>query len=157
MIFTMSLIHPYYVGVVEINWVTKSKFEVSVKLFTDDLQKAIYQNRKIKFQSTVKSDENKKEIELYVKSRLKIMQQLPKKTNIIPLEFLGWEIEDEATWIYFQSSNLKSIKSDKDILIQNQLLYNVLDKQVTIVHCIKNGERKSEQMIQPETSVHFHF
>lgn len=157
MMITMSMIHPYYVGVVEINWVTKSKFEVSVKLFTDDLQKAIYQNRKIKFQSMVKSDENKREIEVYVKSRLKILQQLPKKTSIIPLELIGWEIEEEATWIYFQCNNVKSIKSDKDISIQNQLLYNVLEKQVTIIHCTKNGERKSEQMIQPETSAHFRF
>ena len=153
----MSLRHPYYVGVIEINWLVKKKLEVNVKLFTDDLQNAVYDHQKVKFQSIDKSEKNKIALEKYIKSKFNLFQLSPKKSELIPLSFVGWEVEDEATWIYFECNKVKGIKDDNQLIVHSQLLYNVLNKQVTIVHFSKNGIRKSEQIVQPEATIQFNF
>lgn len=157
LMMSMSFMHPYYVGVIEINWIVKKKFEVNVKLFTDDLQSAIYNHQKVKFQSTDKSEVNKISLEKYIKSKFKVVQQSDKKSEVVPLNFVGWEIEDEATWVYFQCDKVKSLKENNQLIVHTQLLYNVLNKQVTILHCTKNGVRKSEQIIQPESTIQVKF
>ncbi len=151
----MSFKHPYYVGVIDINWLSKKKFEVSIKLFTDDLQAAIYNKFKMPFSSLEKSEKNKNYLIQYINRHFSIFQKSVKKSTIIPLDFVGWEVEDEATWIYYQCSTPQKINSENGIMVRSQLLHNVVDKQVTIVHLNKNGKRTSEQFIQPATAIEF--
>ncbi len=154
----MSMIHPYYVGVTEINWETGKKFDVSLKLITDDLQTAIYKSQKVKFKSIQKNNANQVALSKYVNNYFKVYISGLKKENIqMPLNFIGWEVEEEATWIYLESASAKYYKKENHISIENKLLHNVLDKQVQIIHCNRNGVRKSDQVIQPDFQVGFDF
>lgn len=154
----MSMIHPYYVGVTEINWEIGKKFDVSLKLITDDLQTAIYKSQKVKFKSNQKNNTNQIALSKYVSQYFKIYISGLKKENIqVPLNFVGWEVEEEATWIYLESASAKYYKKETHISVENKLLYNVLEKQVQIVHCTRNGLRKSDQAIQPDDQVVFDF
>ena len=154
----MSMIHPYYVGVTEINWETGKKFDVSLKLITDDLQTAIYKSQNVKFKSIQNNNSNKVALSKYINQCFKIYVSGSKKANIqVPLDFIGWEVEEEATWIYLEAVTPKEYKKETHISVINKLLYNVLEKQVQIVHCTRNGVRKSDQVIQPEYQVVFDF
>ena len=153
----MSMMHPYYVGVTEINWVTAKKFDVSLKLITDDLQTAIYKSQKVKYKSTVKSAANQTALMKYILGNFNIQVSSLKKNRNVPLKFIGWEIEEEATWIYLESETAAEFKKETRILVANKLLYNVLDKQVQIVHCNRNGVRKSDQVIQPDFQISFEY
>ena len=154
----MSMIHPYYVGVTEINWETGKKFDVSLKLITDDLQTAIYKSQKVKFKSIQNNNSNKVALSKYINQCFKVYISGSKKANIqVPLDFIGWEVEEEATWIYLEAATPKEYKKETHISVINKLLYNVLEKQVQIVHCTRNGVRKSDQVIQPDDQVVFDF
>ena len=80
-----------------------------------------------------------------------------KKNGNVTLKFIGREIEEEATWIYIESETAAEFKKETRIMVANKLLYNVLDKQVQIVHCNRNGVRKSDQVIQPDFQVSFEY
>jgi hypothetical protein len=74
---TMSFVHPFFVGVTEIAWNSKSgKIGVSIKVFTDDIQEAIYKSESVKFQSTAQNEVNKH-------------QNIIKKSQTNKLEFIN--------------------------------------------------------------------
>lgn len=142
-----SFIHPFFVGVTEINWNSKNgKIGLSIKLFTDDLQEAVYKSEKVKFQSLVKSESNKLAINQFILKHFSIkIVDKKMKYNALPLKMIGWEVEDEATWVYFEFEGNKMSKKAKSIMVQNEILFENIPNQIHIVHCTKNGQRKSEQ------------
>jgi len=156
---TMSFVHPFFVGVTDITWNSKSgKIGVSIKVFTDDIQEAIYKSEKVKFQSLVQSENNKVALNNYVKKHFSLkMKDKNGKFKVVESTMLGWEVEEEATWIYLEHAGSKSTKNAKQIAVSNEMLFENIPSQIHIVHCNRNEIRKSEQLSHSKPMVTFNW
>jgi hypothetical protein len=159
MVSMMSFVHPFFVGVTEIAWNSKTgKIGVSIKVFTDDIQEAIYKSEKVKFQSLVNNENNKLALNKYVKKHFALKIQDKKgKFNVVESTMLGWEIEEEATWIYLEHAASKLTKNAKQIAVSNEMLFENIPSQIHIVHCNRNESRKSEQLSHAKPMVTFNW
>jgi hypothetical protein len=68
----------------------------------------------------------------------------------VNLNYLGFEINREATDVYLESDKIPPVKK---VDVEVSLLYNLFDDQINIVHIIVNGVRKSEKVNYPEKMV----
>ena len=148
---SLKPMHPYYVSVSEVRIDSISKsVNVSCKLFTDDLQDALYRINKTPVDLSVQSENQQKMLENYFKERLKLTIGL----KAIPLVFIGYEIEEEATWCYFEFNKIDSFGK---VIIVNTLLYDYLPEQTNLIHCYYNLQRKSYKLNKPDKVAVFEF
>ena len=149
---SFSRLHPFFVGVTDIAIKpNKKQFQVTLKVFTEDLQNAILHQQQVKFIADNVSAQNKLALYSYLKPRLTIGLVAGKKTQWVPLKLLGWENQEEATYCYLEGTlnSILPIPQNFKCIIQNKVLYDELDKQVHLVHVTYNGNRKSEQLSYP--------
>ncbi|MBK7426042.1 MAG: hypothetical protein IPI60_02890 [Saprospiraceae bacterium] len=143
--------HPFYASVSEIRIDDQKKqLTLSCKLFTDDLQDALYKQFKWKADLKNESPEQDSLLKLYIKERVGIQYA----DADIKLNWVGYEIEKEAVWSYLEGTFSQSGRS---IQMNNELLYDYLPKQSNIIHCYLNKKRKSYKLQQPESIAKFEF
>lgn len=145
--------HPFYVTVTEINHNANEKLvEISCKIFTDDLEKelTLFTHRDINLSKTENKTQNEKTIADYVQKHL----QIAIDGDPVIMQYVGSENESEATWIYFQISNISSLKK---IDINNSLLYESFQSEINLIHVMVGGKRQSAKLNQPETKATFNF
>jgi len=145
--------HPFYLSVTDMKYNAKEKsLQTSVKLFTNDLEEAL---KKIYKQPVdlinVKDKEAiNKLLDDYIKKHLSVkVGGKPQKLN-----FVGFEHEEEAIWIYLEYQNCPL---PKKIEIENTLLYDFIKTQINIVNIEVNGLKKSSKVTNPEKSLIFEF
>ena len=141
--------HPIHVSTTNIEYNTKdNKLEVICTIFTDDFEAALAK------QYHAKTDLNKADMHAAMDALIKnyIALNLQIKTGDIPakLNYLGFEINREATDVYLESDK---IQIPKKVDVEVSLLYNLFDDQINIVHIIVNGVRKSEKVNYPDKRV----
>jgi len=143
--------HPYYISVTEIRFDSNQKtVSLSCKMFTDDLQNALDKLYKTRANLMKKSQEADSLISKYVKAKLEIVSGGQKAD----FHYLGYEIEEEATWCYFEA---KLISNEKQVKIKSSILYDFIESQTNFVHCYYNNERKSYKLDNPNQSATFSF
>jgi len=141
--------HPIHVSTdnVEYNKQT-GKFEVICTIFTDDFEAALAK------QYHAKTDLNKAEMHAAMDALIKtyMAANLNIKADNVPvtLNYLGFEINREATDIYLESDKLPAVKK---VDVETSMLYNLFDDQINIVHITVNGVRKSEKVDYPAKKV----
>jgi hypothetical protein len=148
-----SLKHPFYISVVDIKHDAKQQsLNVSVKLFTNDIEAALKKTTSKSIDLLNPTNKTEMEVELtnYIKKRLSIVVN-NKATN---LEFIGYEREEDAIWAYFE---IKKIVKPKNIKIDTKLLFDFLPLQSNIVHADVNGVKKSSKVNNPDSKVEFNF
>jgi len=148
-----TLFHPFYVSVTEIKHNTSSKqLEVSVRVFFDDFEKALEKKAKTNVNILKPADrqEMNKRIADYINTHL-IIQANGKQVN---LKFIGYEIEEDAAWCYFESSKMEDIK---EIKIMNDILFNEHPTQTNMLHVIVAGKRKSTKLDNPQSTAVFKY
>jgi hypothetical protein len=135
----------------EISFNPKSgNLEVSVRMFTDDLEKAL------RLDCNCKVDLSKPEIQEKMKPLLK--NYLQKKLHLFPdgkpvdFQFLGFEKEEESTWSFLE---IKLPKAPVSLKVENSLLYEIQNQQSNLVRFRKAGFDKTIQLNYPETIVRF--
>lgn len=145
--------HPYYVSVTEIEYsLPEREIQIACKIFTDDFEyvlKEQYKN-KVDIYHPLNKQELHKQITGYIQKHL----QLKTDNQAVPLQFIGFEIEGEATWCYFSAGSIPPVKK---IEIYNDLLYEYKKEQVNIVHTKIGQERKSIRLTYPKTDAIFSF
>jgi hypothetical protein len=146
--------HPFFVTVTEIehNAVNRS-LEISCKIFTDDFEKTLRQNNPgIRIDLIHPPD--KKAAENLVKEY--VTKHLVIKTGDIPvpLNFIGYEIKEDAVISYYEGLNINAVKS---IDITDKLLYDYKKEQFGIIHVTVNGNRKSTRLTNPNDLFHCEF
>ena len=155
--------HPYHVGVTEITLNSSSQtLQVRCKLITNDVQEALIAQQKTSIDLSLKSQDNKVLLGNFMLSGLQLQlskQPIAKQTQIrlqspINLIFLGWEIEEDAIWCYFEANNTPP---QKNISVCNTLLFGQFSGQTHFVHCVFNGTRKSHKLSNPEGCTSFQF
>ena len=149
----VSLFHPFFVSVTEMNHNAKDKtLEISCKLFADDFEKGLEQVYKTPVDITNPKD--KKQTEQYISDYLKKHLLLKIDGKAVSIEYLGFEKEGEAAWCYLQVSNVSSVKK---IEITDKILHETFNTQINIIHVTVNGERKSNRLNYPDATVEVSF
>lgn len=149
----MTVAHPFFLSVTEINHNAKDKtIEIACKTFTDDLETSIQKTTGVKLDLANPKDQAavEKAIADYIKKHL----QLKADGKPLQLEFVGYEKENEAIWSYYQVSNVASVKK---IDVQTNVLFEASDKQINLLHVTVNGTRKSTKLDYPASNAHFEY
>lgn len=149
----MALMHPFFISVIEIEHNEKeANLEISVRTFTDDLEKMIAQEYQVKLDLTQSNQKTKADelIQKYIQKKLQLNAN-GAKTN---LDFVGFEIQKESTWSYFEVKNVKQLK---ELRIFCEILFGIDPQQINIVHVKNRGIRKSFELASPKNSTVFVF
>ena len=145
--------HPFFVSVIDINYKLKERaLQLSVKLFTNDLEDALRKTskKKIDILNPIDKAETDSVLFNYITKRLNINVNSKKQT----LHFIGYEKEEEAIWTYLE---IKNSSQPKKINIDTKLLYDFLPQQINIVHIEINGIKKSSKVTNPASNIEFIF
>ena len=140
--------HPFYVSITEIEYIEKSKeVGVAFKTFPDDLEETIriFARKKIDVYNKNKS-ENNQLIADYLKQHLQVEINRSKKE----LHYLGYEIDKEAIWVYF---NIPKINSIKEMKIVSDVMYEYKPEQTNIIHINLKGNTTSHKLNSPTKEV----
>ena len=149
----LSMMHPFFVSVIEINNNTKeSTVEISVRIFTEDLEKTLQQNNKVKVDMLNPPDKNllDKQIASYLTQKIRLSID----GKPVTMHYLGHEIQKESVWSYLEIPNIKSMKQ---LGINCTLLYDFEKMQSNIFHVKNMGEDKSYKLDYPEDHTTFNF
>lgn len=147
-------VHPYHVSATEMEYdATKKRVEISSKIFTDDFEEVLYKlyREKIDLSDTAIKPRMTVLINKYIQSHL----SLGTDGKVIPLKFYGWEIDHEAVYVYTIANT--SAFNVKNIAVANTILYDLYTDQVSIVHFIVSGQRKSTKVTYPQKELSFSF
>jgi len=149
----VALVHPFFVSVIDINHNEKeATLEISVRTFTNDLEKMIAADTKTTIDLSQASQKNKADalISAYLNKRLGLTAN-GIKCN---LEYVGFEIQKESTWTYFEVKNCKQLNQ---LNIFCEVLFGVNNQQINILHVKEKGVRKSYELIYPKNLAQFNF
>lgn len=138
--------HPIFVSVTEIEHNAKEKtLEISCKIFTDDFEKALraaYKTHVDLLDEKVKPAMDKL-VNDYVQKHLKIAAD----GQPLTLKYLGYERIEEGIYSYYRADNVPSVKR---LAVTDDVLFEYNDQQLSLIHVIVNGERKSTKLNNPE-------
>ena len=144
-----SVIHPFHVGVVEINHnAAEATLEVQCKLFTDDFEAVLSKvyKRKADLIATSLHSSMDSVVQHYLKTHLSL--QVNGKTVL--LNYLGFEQEREAVYVYLEVEKAPSMI--EKAAVGTSLLYELYDDQVNLIHFSTRNMRKSAKLEYPATS-----
>lgn len=148
---SLMLLHPFYVSKIEINHNTKDKsLELSIRVFTDDLETTLqkFGSTKIDLSKKEQAAVNDKLIKEYVHKNLQLM--VDKRS--VNLEYVGYEINKESTWLYFEVDNVPTLK---ELQVNCSLLYDYKTEQMNIIQVKANGKDESYKLDYPKKNVLF--
>jgi hypothetical protein len=149
----IAVMHPFFVSVIDINHnENEATIEISVRCFTNDLEKMIAADTKTTIDLSAPSQKNKGDalLKAYLTKRLNLSVNGNKST----LDYVGFEIQKESTWTYFEIKNIKQL-SQLNVICE--ILFGVNDQQINIFHVNAKGVRKSYELIFPKNTTQFNF
>ncbi|MBE9583587.1 hypothetical protein IM792_03930 [Mucilaginibacter sp. JRF] len=141
--------HPLHVSTTDVNYNGKDKkFEVICTIFTDDFEAVLSKQYKVKVDLTEPKvhDAMDKLVSDYVAHHV----QLKNNAATTKFNYLGFEKVKEVVNVYLESDTAPAPKRvDGNI----NLLYDMYDDQMNIVHITVNGNRKTTKVDYPQTQV----
>lgn len=150
----INLIHPFYVSMTEFNYNSKDNdLEISVRIFTDDLENTIRKNHPgIKIDILHPAD--KQQMNQFVFDYIQKHLQVNINGKPMPESFVGYEEQSESIWTYLEIKNISSVQK---LEIINSLLHDYNSNQINMMHAKVNGEEKSYKLDYPDTNASFDF
>ena len=155
LLFSLSseIYHPIFVSVTEIEHNEKDNIlEISCKIFTNDFESTLRKNSTAKIDLLNPKDKSAmdKLVSNYIQQHLKIWVD----GNLKEIKYIGYEQADESIESYFQIDNVKTMKK---ITVKDNILYEFKEEQMSLIHVIEKGARKSTRLINPEDTVEVQF
>ena len=153
---SFAISHRYYFSLSEMKVDTQKKsLELSCKLFTDDVEDALFKlnHSKVDLANSEKNKQVQLQVETYLHERFKIV------INGVPvsLHFIGFEVENDVTWFYLESALTSKISGAVKVKLMNSLLYDFLPDQTNLTHVTWNEKEQTEKLVNPEKEVEFGF
>lgn len=131
--------HPFYISLTEIRYNPENQsLEIAQKIFWDDLEVAlakIYET-KVDFLNPISRDALEGMVKSYILEKNEIMVNGQK----MDIDYLGFEIEEEAVWFYMEALR---VPSPKNVHIRNEVLIEHFEGQQNIVNFYKEQKPKS--------------
>lgn len=139
--------HPFFVSITEVEYSPKRKeLGIATKFFPDDLEEALRKFNGKKYD--VVSGEKKTTgdaINAYFLEHFQVrINQKPRAIN-----FLGYEIDKEVIWVYYNATKVSSVK---DIEVISTLMYDYKEEQTNIIHIKMDEKRQSFKLNAPDQS-----
>jgi predicted RNase H-related nuclease YkuK (DUF458 family) len=141
-------LHKFYVGVFQIDYFKEKKaVQITVRLFIDDLEKALNKKHNKHIYITTKDEiaEANTLIANYLSEKLKI--KINNKSQ--SLQFLTKEQEDNIVICYLKIPFKDKIK---DLEITNTVLSDIFKEQQNLVHLNLNSNKKTLLFTNTETN-----
>lgn len=149
----LSLFHPFYVSVTEINHNAKNQsIEISCRMFYDDLEREL--NKTAKPGIDIVKPKDKAQVNQMIADYIKKHLIIKADGKPLNLSFVGYEIQEDGAWSYFE---VKGISKVKQVTVHDDLLYTAHPEQINMIHTTVNGERKSTKLDNPEADASFSF
>lgn len=131
--------HPFYVSICQIDHNSEAKsLEMTFKIFTDDLEKALEAQGAEKLFLGDKRES--KEADRYIRAYLTNNVAINVNDDSVAFRYLGKEVELDVTWCYAEIQNVPEVKK---ISATNRILLEMYENQTNLVHVKANGEQKS--------------
>jgi len=138
--------HPLHVSTTELGFNAKEKsLEVSCRIFTDDFESILAKLYKQK--TDLSKPSMKTEMDEVVKKYLISHLQIKVNGKPVALQYVGFEIDHEATNIYLEVNQVNALKSTE---VTNTILYDLFDDQMSIVHVTNGKTRHSTKILYPD-------
>ncbi|HEX8516236.1 MAG TPA: DUF6702 family protein [Bacteroidia bacterium] len=146
-------IHRFYLSLTEVRMDTKKQtLDVSCKLFTDDLEDALF--RKYGKKIDLASSSKNKDVQVLVFNYITENFKVNVGGKLQSLTFVGFETDMDATWCYLES--VPFISKGK-VTAMNTLLYDYLPEQSNMMHFYLDDVEKSAKLVNPEKTAQFDF
>lgn len=145
--FCLFFSHEFYISVTQIDHNAKNEsLEITVKMFTDDLENAIesFNDVKLRLGGEKEHEASTQLIQDYVLENLELSQN----GKDIQLSFIGKKVDLDVTWCFLEAKDVKSISS---LTVENNLLLNVIESQTNIVHVKYQNENSSLMLNKKNT------
>lgn len=139
--------HPFFISVTEVEYSSKTKeLGIACKVFPDDMEEAL---RLLTGKPTdlYKGDKTQNAAILNTYFQQHVQVRINGKAKAI--NFLGYEIDKEVAWVYFNIPKLTGVKS---IEVISDLLYSSKPEQTNIIHINMDGKRESFKLMAPQRS-----
>jgi hypothetical protein len=121
-------VHEFHTSLAQINYNKGTQsFEVSLRVFTDDLEAALTlenQHKKL----TIDQDIADRIIQQYLEKHFALLNGQNKKK---PMNYVGKEVEVDVTWIYVE---IPANENPSGFRLQNSIFTELFDDQVNIVN-----------------------
>lgn len=149
----LHLFHPFYVSVTEITQNSKTKtVQVSVRIFFDDFEKAL--DHQYKTNVNILKPVDRKKVDQLIADYVQKHLQVKANQKSLVLKYIGYEIEEDAAWCYFETTPATTIKTFD---IDNHILFEEHESQSNMVHVTVNGIRKSTKLDNPKSQARLSF
>jgi hypothetical protein len=148
-LFILLFLHPFYVSVTTID-LKKDNLEISSRIFYDDLEAALKDEfgGKIDLKNPQNAQKNTEMLRSYFQKNF----SLKENGKTMNYDFLGFNLEGEAAWCYIE---VKGLKGNGRIDIQNKLLYSQFKEQIHIFHMNAGNRKKSAKITNPDSHLFF--
>jgi hypothetical protein len=138
LLFSASPKHDYHVSVTQMQFNPALKsFEISIRLFTDDLEKGLSQSNDMQRIVIKNGDKNDALIEQYIRKSFVLTDSQKKPASI---HYIGKEQEEDATWVYLEVP-IQGIWTG--YRLQNSTLMEVFDDQVNMTNVKYASDKKT--------------
>jgi hypothetical protein len=130
--------HDFHTSVTRMDFnPTEKSFEISIRVFTDDLERALSDDNKGQKFTLTDQDKNDAAVERYIRKHFALIspQNLKK-----PYAYIGKEREADATWIYVEIPFKEPLSG---FSLQNDVLLDTFDDQTNLVNIKYLAQRKS--------------
>ena len=149
----IKALHPFHVSTTEINHNASDKtLEISCKVFIDDFESALAKQYHTK--ADLSAVNLKRAMDTLIKKYINSHLLLNAGAKTLVMKYLGFEKENEAVYAYLQVDNISTLKK---IEVTDSILYDLYDDQISIIHVIVSGNRKSTKLDYPTTKAIFDF
>ena len=134
-----AFFHPFYISLTEIRYNPANKsLEIAQKIFWDDLEVALGDIHKTKVDFLNPMD--RKALEEMAKGYLLEKNEIRINGQKVTLNYLGFEIEEEAAWFYLEA---EKVPAPKTVEVYNTVLIQHFDGQQNIVNFYMDRKPKS--------------
>lgn len=106
----------------------QKSLEISIRVFTDDLEKALSMENNNRRFVVNNNDQNDAFVEKYLRKSFVMMDA---RQQVRPFQYVGKEQEADATWIYLEVPAQGSIEG---WMLQNNLLMDVFSDQMNMLN-----------------------
>ncbi len=135
--------HPFFISLTEIRQNPNTKnLEIAQKIFWDDLEVSLSKYHKESFDILNPKDE--KLLNERIGTYLSIHFEIWVDGKKVKLNYLGFEVEEEAIWAYYES---RPVSISNQVEVQNSILLQEIDSQQNIVHMYFPGNSTPRSLL----------
>ena len=130
--------HDFHTSITQMQYNAPAKsFEVSVRVFTDDLERALGKDNGGQKFTIINKDKNDAAVERYVRKHFGLTTPKNQKK---PCSYVGKENEADGTWVYLEVPCAEDVRG---LSVQNDVLMDLFDDQTNLLNLTYLGSKKT--------------